>query len=330
MNKTPQELIGEIRGLSRCRIESRRQEAIVDEVQAHLDAAIQGRIELGLERHQAEQEAVASFGDPLEFVNKMVAQHPLDKHLWFDKSTAKALLATMGFFAFFFIFVAQLDQYWHLMIAVYIVAILGFGGWIAKASACAKKPQFLPLITALCFGTPLVATLMSFQYIADPSELRSQGITRTEAEKELAQANNHLRDAMLTARNFQADADRFYFSAQGDPPMKIVWRPSSDERPDKYQIVPAASREEANKTWRKVLPKAYVSFANGEQGPSMWISQLQRELDQPFLTNVFLHVPGGLDLSGQLVEMMGLISLASWSVTQIRISLRKKGRLITV
>src|SRR5205807_1426641 len=68
------ELIAEIRKLSSGHVDAVRQEAMINEVRAHLDASIQARLELGQAPEIAEIEAVQSFGTARRFVNQILNQ----------------------------------------------------------------------------------------------------------------------------------------------------------------------------------------------------------------------------------------------------------------
>jgi len=96
MNKSIDELIGEIRGLAHKRLDKDQQERIINELRAHFDASVQARFELGPNHVGAEHEAVISFGDPVVFVDKMVAAHPPMRNSWMDRDASAALLAIMG------------------------------------------------------------------------------------------------------------------------------------------------------------------------------------------------------------------------------------------
>jgi len=96
MNKSIDELIGEIRGLAHNRLDRDQQERIINELRAHFDASIQARFELDPNHVGAEHEAVISFGDPVVFVDKMVAAHPPMRNSWMDRDASAALLAIMG------------------------------------------------------------------------------------------------------------------------------------------------------------------------------------------------------------------------------------------
>ena len=57
------------------RLSPASQQALLDEVDGHLDAAIRARLELGMDQEEAEREAVAEFGAPQSYVDQLLAIH---------------------------------------------------------------------------------------------------------------------------------------------------------------------------------------------------------------------------------------------------------------
>ena len=314
--KETQELIGELRGLAHGRLSEKKCEQMLDEVRAHLDESIQARMELAMPRAQAESEAIQAFGDPVEFVEKMSERLRNEKREWFDAKVWRAMACTTLFFAFFFCYVAPHDEWWRWMVVVYLAGVIVFPTWIILTSAKALRPQFLPLVATFLSGLPLCAAFLAIDHIGDNRWDQGIGLTKGQARKEIGENTDAMFTASKAEKDFLAAADRYYFRPSGSTPMSVIWSPSYDMRkPDTFHYVPARTQEEADRAWKRIFPKAYHDLVEQQQATGR--GDLELALDQPYLVNAFYFLPTGEEVSQQMVELMAIFSLVSWSVASI-------------
>lgn len=118
--------------------------ALRNEIEGHLDAAIMARLELGATPEEAEQEAIAAFGDICGIVRAM---RPPDTASWFDRPFFLTVgLAWLALFAagylganFFSIFSGTVN-------AIVVLLSLCLVGVVVRQSARARRIQLLPVL----------------------------------------------------------------------------------------------------------------------------------------------------------------------------------------
>jgi hypothetical protein len=329
MNRTVEGLIGEIRGLSQDRVDSASREKVLDEVRAHLDASIQGRLELGLSRDDAETEVVESFGDPQKFVAKMGEQHPVRKRLWFDRATWHSLLfPTLAFAALLGFTQWRNDDSFLAGIALLLIWMIG-AGWLFVASWKAKMPQILPVLAILILSTPLFAIAYSLGDLADGSFSIALGLSREVAQKELRHTGDLMRATKKLEVDFQSAADAHFLKSSGAAPMKPIWHETPDymAHPDTFQLVAARSQADADSAWRTTMPKAYKRIAQLRQNFGMESFQLSKMLYQSFWLNALYHLPGGALIGASLAGFAATISFSAWTLRRLWRLIGRRNRL---
>ncbi len=328
MANSKQELIGEIRGLSRGRIDSRQQEVIIDEVQAHLDAAIKARLELGLSEVEAQEEAVSAFGDPLDFVTKMVLRHPSPKHSWFDRNVWKALLASTVFLSVFCVYLVKtrelLDKDLSIWIGtpVLIISLL-LARWIWRASLTANRPQFLPLLVTWLMAVPLVALAWSFGGFTPEFTAAPTWSTDQQPELRLAQVQKNLDHNKLLEQQFTDAVIRHQSALPSKNPTKPVWHKSDGfEYTDSFELVPAKSSTDADAIWRRLTPKAYEIINSRKYAYGMEVGYFQSIIDRPLWLDAIYHLPPGIYVGSMWWAVMAAISLVAWFVRAFALMLK--------
>ena len=145
MNKSIDELIGEIRGLTNGRMDATQQEKILEEVRTHLDAGIQARLELGVDPRVAEQESISAFGNARLFVDQL-SQTGEAKGSPFDSGVAIALLLSILLTAVAFTAAPPLPAY---------ACMVAGGALTAWRSWKAPRLQVAPICSAFLAGIPI-------------------------------------------------------------------------------------------------------------------------------------------------------------------------------
>jgi len=299
------ELIGAIRELARGRIEDNQCAKMLDEVRGHLDAGIQARIEMGMALEAAEEEAVLGFGDPREFVQKMAGRHPIQRYEFFDRKSLVAMLCALAFASLFTALDRVYGSFGLLPSVFYVLGLIGFIVWIAVTSWRAKLLPVLPLLTTLLIGIPMLSTFEAFGWMPGARY-------RVEAEKEFVNSQADFYAALKAESDFTSTANIAFFDARDLPPMKIIWRRSPDNGPDTYQLVPAASRAEANQSWQKTLPKAYAALQNERESAGQRMAFVSEELDQSFTQHVISGIPWAAAESPAFALCIFYVSALSW------------------
>jgi hypothetical protein len=152
VNKTVEELLAEIERLSRGLMSEARIAEVENEVRAHLDAAVQARLELGLSVGAAEQDAVASFGCARDFVAQLNGAESAKFDSRFDPGVCVALLVSTLLIAGIFDFVTlPIPQEFTYPIILLLGIPLYWRSWRAT------RPQVLPLIFAFLISIPIFA-----------------------------------------------------------------------------------------------------------------------------------------------------------------------------
>jgi len=89
-------LLVELEHQTNGRLSDESKQLLLDEVAAHLDAAIQARLELGMTPLEAEVEAVEAFGHPQSYVDDLLSVHerskPTVKNTWYRSGDRRTLI----------------------------------------------------------------------------------------------------------------------------------------------------------------------------------------------------------------------------------------------
>lgn len=166
MRRTVDGLIDDIRTLARKRVNRVGLDESLDEVRAHLDEAIQARLEIGLSREESENEAILSFGDPEEFVQDLANEHGKYSYSLVDKGAFAAMLFSMLACAIIFpLSILPLSAFIELGIPFATAGLVAWRCWKAA------RPQIIPLGLTFIFGIPLYAVCYSM-FALDRSQFR--------------------------------------------------------------------------------------------------------------------------------------------------------------
>jgi len=141
---TTQALLDEIKRLSRGKIS----EETLDEVRAHLDAAIQARLELGSSLADAEIASVAAFGDPKDFVRELVGDQRRDNVI--DPGVGISLVLWLLCTAILMGWIAPLK---NLAAGVTLASVLI--GVLCWRSFLARRLQWPLFLIAFLVGIPI-------------------------------------------------------------------------------------------------------------------------------------------------------------------------------
>lgn len=155
-NKAVDELIGEIRGLARHRVDSVILESTIDEVFAHLDSSIQARLELGDDVEIATLHAIEAFGKPSAFVDDMFGPEYVANDSRVDLGVASALALSVLLVSVVFTIESSDSM---------IFGAIGFGAAVtAWRSWKATRFQFPSLCGAFVFAVLIFSIIGSFNY----------------------------------------------------------------------------------------------------------------------------------------------------------------------
>ena len=157
-------LITEIERKTDGRLTDVIRQGILDEVEAHLDAAIRARIELGMETNQAEREAVEVFGTPDIFLTGILAVYesdtekskPRESLLRGDPTTIKLLWIGSIWPCLWMAW-----DPWNMRSPILWCVSCLFVYFFARASYKAKRVQFVPIAIST-FGIFLCWCLIFF------------------------------------------------------------------------------------------------------------------------------------------------------------------------
>jgi len=154
-------LLHEIERQTTDRLSEKSRQDLLDEVSAHLDAAIQARLELGMSPLEAETEAVESFGHPKAYIDDLLAVHekaatnsiPVRHSRFGDRKTMTALAVAAVYSCFWILSGIRTVEVQAILIGLSLVAIP-----FAIYSYRARRVQFFPIFLssmatylALCF-----------------------------------------------------------------------------------------------------------------------------------------------------------------------------------
>jgi hypothetical protein len=165
MSERVEGLVQQILASAKTRMSESAAQELADEVRAHLDASIQARLELGQTPEEAEQEAVASFGSTVSFVNSFLPHVTKTKR--FDRATFIATLIVLVCGPALGVLV---NANWSPLNAIaYYLPVIGgicaaaFLGWRFR------RIQLTSLLAALVLAVPLAAISVSIFVIGDGS-----------------------------------------------------------------------------------------------------------------------------------------------------------------
>ena len=323
------ELIGEIRGLSRGRIDPSQAEKIVDEVRAHLDASIQARIELGKPREEAESEAIVAFGDPRQFVESLRREPSVRKSL-IDRATLLPLVALYAFGAVtlagsqwsydysWAFWMGQDPTFTILCMAVSIV----LGSWVFAVSWRAWRPQVLACAVTGLFCIPLFAcALCGKSLVTSPLNI-SEGSMRQDVMNNLDQVDRQIAREKQAESVLSSARDTYVVHAPpGGPAVDIDYISEGDY----VSLVtkPAVNRKLARRNWEYTISSMSKRHAESLREYLKTKESLQILLDRPLWLNAVYLIPTATQQSSIWGAFALFICLGSWFLRELMSALRR-------
>lgn len=217
MNKYKSWLLVEIeRGLQD--LSPDRRSAVLEEVEQHLDSAIQARLELGLSPEEADREAAAHFGSAEAFTSNMLqVTHTPPKKL---KKAALIVAAIATTFPLIWALTVENYQWYYVSgllsaVAPYLFWTLLLVGIAMGGARVRARSFFLIALAGGCLLVPILAARFAASQMTGGIVVRSLAL-RDQVERNLLfqiDIRDKLRSTLVEFDGLQAQV------AQGMPPM---------------------------------------------------------------------------------------------------------------
>jgi len=326
VRKSVDELIGEIRGLARGKLDDTQLSAVLDEVRTHLDLSIQSRLELGQQVPEAQHEAIVSFGDPKVFVQGLEMSYRAKETPIQASFFLAALVMICGAlsalpFERYSSLIPLLLLQSPLLIGVIALAVIGWKR---------ARPQLSAMFTALAVAIPVCTLLVSF--------FASGNGTLDFTDKRELIAVMQAPDIELQRQrewneNFRIAFEKGYLlDHKGSGPFPVFVYGKTDGVTNQY----LANRNDAAKISSIAEMKAY--WAGRQEVAKAWESSVkglrltaaaaQAQFDRPYWLNALLCLPAAAASTASMWLILFIAHvLAAWGAMLRRARNRGRGEI---
>lgn len=159
-------LLTELERQTEDRLSDESRKSLIGEVECHLDAAIQARLELGMSQSEAEIEAVEAFGHPKQYVDDILRIHERSQNPQTRSTVVFGEKRTMAIFWIGTILSAGLlvSGFKSIIVPGIIVGLIAVAPFFGYYSFKARRIQAAPIFFASFVACLALTTCLSFTW----------------------------------------------------------------------------------------------------------------------------------------------------------------------
>lgn len=299
---------------------------LVLEISAHLDQAVQARVELGQSTETAEAEAVAAIGSPRKLIRELKQANPRSaRAAWVDRGVLCAMLAG------------------HIVTAGFVVLSFGVADtrsldprliwgivacWLFAASWRPRRLQIVPAIALLLPAIVFTAIGLSFVRYADPGFNTYVGTAKRDIPRLIDEAKQRARKYQVANMTFDKEFET-YLSGISDGTIvdeQVLMAPRWIATYARYDMYRFDNADAARSAWVKASGQVHEFNSVNQRGAIEFAHRLEEVSSRPAIINWVLHLPSGAYFArGYALFMLGINAIA-WLIRSIYETIRRPWR----